>query len=198
MKSNITLIALVAGLILSGCGKSNKTGGEAAPANNNPGVVTPITTTPITNTTWDSFKAQVAAGQFAAQYAATETYIYSSTSTKSSECLWVFTCTSTSTSYKKRYAYSSGLIRNEFCGGNGTCTKEKLVEELMKIINNVPSDPMYLHTWVRQNSATSFAVGASSSLYYVIDLSKPIGAQPVAVGSSKSYFLNAIYSGIYY
>lgn len=172
----VLLALLTAGVVA--CGKDNKTAVPTNITSGNP--LTNGTTTAVTSTDFGTFKNQVAAGQFVVQqYSAVTYYFYDVVfSSQNNNCdkWWIFTYCSSSNqsggSFMRRYDKVNNFVEHEY--GNSI---QAIHAQLVGIVNSASAT--YGSSGYRQVSPTAWEIRNSAGAFYVIDVSKPVIANPV-------------------
>lgn len=191
----VLLALLTAGVVA--CGKDNK-GGSNTLTYGNP--LTNGTSTAVTSSDFATFKNQVAAGQFVAQQYRVVEYRYVDVffSQQNNNCdkWWIFNvCSSSSQSgsggFSRAYNRDNNLAQHEL-GSN----IETVHGQLVSIVNSATATAY--EAGYRQISPSAWEVRTPQGAYYVIDVSKPVIANPVYYrpanvstedGYAYSYFL---------
>ncbi len=173
----LSFLLITVALLNFGCGKQNTANSNGSSSSSNPSSIGQANYSPTSgNLSWDQFKTQVASGAFAAKISGTEIYNYVgyTMDVNSSSCLWIFTCSSskTSSTFFTR-EYGTNYIKHPFCNNGGTCTStDPIKQQLIQIVGQAQT--------YGQLSNTKFQVMTYSGYLYVIDLSYPIVANPIA------------------
>lgn len=170
------LIGLFAAGVVA-CGKDNKAGTSSVTYGN---PLTNGTTTAVTSTDFGTFKQQVINGQFIQQQYSAVTYyfvdVYYSSQNNNCSNWWIFTACSSSNqsggSFMRRYDKVNNFVEHEY--GN---TVQAVHNQLISIVNNPAST--YGSPGYRQVAPSAWEIRTAAGAYYVIDVSKPVAANPV-------------------